>query len=183
MFWTIIFILFTLYLLHLTIKYAYKPYMRMRAFKNLPHVYTLPFVPLIGAFYLAEKSFKEKGDENYFAKIAYDTYPNARALIANGLDRIFVILLDPELLKQFWLSDKNYVKERFFIENRIRIFGDGVAFAEGKEWAKRRKIMSSIFHFSFFETFVPKIIAIVDKQLEDIAKNPEKTSPLTINSM
>lgn len=57
------------------------------------------------------------------------------------------------------------MKERFFIENRIRIFGDGVVFAEGKEWVKRRKIMSSIFHFSFFETFVPKIISIVDKQL------------------
>jgi cytochrome P450 len=56
-------------------------------------------------------------------------------------------------------------------------------FAEGKEWAKRRKIMSSIFHFSFFETFVPKIISIVDKSLQEIESDPSKTSPLTINSM
>ena len=104
----------------------------MRNFKNIDKVYTLPFIPLIGAFYLAEKSFKEKGDENYFAKIAYDTYPQMRALITNGLDRIFVILTDPELLKAFYLNEKKYNKERFFIENRIRVFGDGVAFAEGK---------------------------------------------------
>lgn len=71
MFWTLFLIIASAYILHLAIKYAYKPYMRMRAFKHLPNVYNLPFVPLIGAFYLAEKSFKEKGDENYFAKIAY----------------------------------------------------------------------------------------------------------------
>ncbi len=115
MFWTILLLAFACYIIHLTIKYVYKPYMRMRAFKGLDKVYTLPFVPLIGAFYLAEKSFKEKGDENYFAKIAYDTYPNMRALIANGLDRIFVILTDPQLLKLFFVNDKHYVKERFFI--------------------------------------------------------------------
>lgn len=38
-----------------------------------------------------------------------------RALIANGLDRIFVILTDPQLLKLFFVNDKHYVKERFFI--------------------------------------------------------------------
>jgi cytochrome P450 len=54
------------------------------------------------------------------------------------------------LLRKFFLNDKIYVKDRFFIENRIRVFGDGVAFAEGKEWSKRRKIMSSMFHFEFF---------------------------------
>ncbi len=55
-----------------------------------------------------------------------------RALITNGLDRIFVVLTDLDLLKSFYLNEKHYMKERFFIENRIRIFGDGVAFAEGK---------------------------------------------------
>jgi cytochrome P450 len=104
----------------------------------------------MGAFHLAEKSFKEKGDENYFAKIAYETYPGMKALITNGLDKTFIIITDPEILRIYFANEKYYVKERFFIENRIRVFGDGVAFAEGKEWAKRRKIMSSIFHYSFF---------------------------------
>lgn len=51
-----------LYFIHLFVKYVYKPYMRMQSFKGLKNVYLLPFMPLIGAFGLAEKSFKEKGD-------------------------------------------------------------------------------------------------------------------------
>lgn len=86
------------------------------------------------------------------------------------------------MLRKFFLNDKIYVKDRFFIENRIRVFGDGVAFAEGKEWSKRRKIMSSMFHFEFFETFVPKIMSIVENRFKEFKSDLAET-PLIINSM
>ncbi len=52
-----------------------------------------------------------------------------RALVTNGLDKVFIILTDPQILKSYYLNEKNYSKEKFFIENRIRIFGDGLVFA------------------------------------------------------
>ncbi len=58
MFLSILVFLLVLYIVHLSIKYVWRPYMRMRQFKGIKDVYILDFVPLIGAFYLAEKSFK-----------------------------------------------------------------------------------------------------------------------------
>jgi cytochrome P450 len=60
------------------------------------------------------------------------------------------------------------VKEEKFIENKVRFLGQGVAFAEGHEWSRRRKIMASIFHFSFFNKFIPKITDIVDREIAQI---------------
>lgn len=53
MFWTVILLAICVYFINLIFKYIYKPYMRIRGFKNNEKVYILPFVPLIGAFYLA----------------------------------------------------------------------------------------------------------------------------------
>jgi cytochrome P450 len=60
------------------------------------------------------------------------------------------------------------VKETAFIENKVRFLGQGVAFSEGQEWSKRRKIMSGIFHFTFFNKFIPKITNIVDREIARI---------------
>lgn len=60
------------------------------------------------------------------------------------------------------------MKETKFIENKIRFLGQGVAFSEGQEWSRRRKIMSGIFHFSFFNKFIPKISNIVDREIANI---------------
>ena len=55
-----------------------------------------------------------------------------RALITNVLDKVFIFLTDPALLKEYYLKQKNYIKDRFFIDNRKRVFIDGVVFAEEK---------------------------------------------------
>jgi cytochrome P450 len=76
--------------------------------------------------------------------------------------------VDPTLLQEFFQKQEHYVKEEKFIENKVRFLGQGVAFSEGQEWSKRRKIMSSIFHFSFFNKFIPKITDIVDREIAQI---------------
>lgn len=59
---TMILVLLAIYVLHLIIKYVLRPYLRMRKFKGINGVYILKFVPLIGAFYLADESYKKTGD-------------------------------------------------------------------------------------------------------------------------
>ena len=54
MIWTILLSIVCVYVVHLIIKYAIRPYLRMRKFKGIKGVYILKFVPLIGAFYLAD---------------------------------------------------------------------------------------------------------------------------------
>ena len=54
MFLTIVLSILCIYVIHLIVKYVIRPYLRMREFKGIKGVYILKFVPLIGAFYLAE---------------------------------------------------------------------------------------------------------------------------------
>lgn len=152
-----------LYFLFLLGKYVVRPYLRMLRYVQYKGASWVPFFPIIGAFKYADDSYKQTGDENYFSKKSFVDNPDARYFIFNAFDKCFLLLVDPSLLQEFFQKQENYVKEETFIENKVRFFGQGVAFSEGHEWSKRRKIMSGIFHFSFFNKFIPKINDIVDR--------------------
>lgn len=120
---------------------------------------------MLGAFKHAESAFQETGDENFYSKRSLTENPTARFFIFNALDKCFILLTDPALLQDFFHKQEHYVKEAMFIENKVRFLGQGVAFAEGQEWSRRRKIMAGIFHYSFFNKFIPKITDIVDREI------------------
>ncbi len=55
------------------------------------------------------------------------------------------------MIKEYYLvKELCYVKQGLLFKNRARVFGNGLAFAEGKDWIRRRRIMTSMFHFEFF---------------------------------
>lgn len=158
-------ILVIIWFIYMWGKYILKPYLRMLRYSKYQGAIWIPFVPIMGAFKHAEDAFKTKGDENYFSKTVFNDNPEARLFIFNALDKCFLLVVDPLLLQDFFQKQEHYVKEEKFIENKVRFLGQGVAFSEGQEWSKRRKIMSGIFHFSFFNKFVPKIVNIVDREI------------------
>lgn len=52
--------------------------------------------------------------------------------------------------------------------------GKGVAFSEGQEWSKKRKVLSSLFHYTYFKNFIAVIVDIVDREVDTIANCSQK---------
>ena len=73
------------------------------------------------------------------------------------VDKAFVTIYDPELIKEFLTHQDDYEKEPYFVLNRIRAQGKGMAFKNGEEWRKSRKHISPVFAYEFYQTFLPVI--------------------------
>lgn len=77
--------------------------------------------------------------------------------------------MDPLLIQDFYRDkEDNYVKYELTYKNKARIFGNGVVFAEGAEWKKRRIITTSLMNFDFFEMILPKIRKTASHVIEDL---------------
>ena len=50
------------------------------------------------------------------------------------------------------------------------VMGDGLAFSEGENWKRKRKIMSKVFNFDLIKKNIPKICQIFDKNYEKFDK-------------
>lgn len=76
----------------------------------------------------------------------------------NLADRAAISIFDPELIQEYYQKkEDNYVKYELTYKNKARVFGNGVAFAEGAEWKKRRMVTTALMNFDFFEIILPKI--------------------------
>lgn len=53
-----------------------------------------------------------------------------------------LILVDPEIVKEYFMKTNLYVKDETFIANIKRFVKDGIVTAEGKQWKTSRKIFS-----------------------------------------
>jgi cytochrome P450 len=85
--------------------------------------------------------------------------------VFNALNKCFLSLTDPSLIQEFFQKQENYVKEESFLVNRTRLIGKGVAFSEGQDWSRQRKILSHLFHFSYFSSFSRVIEGITDSKI------------------
>lgn len=65
------------------------------------------------------------------------------------------------------MPDNIYVhhKMKFAIANIQRSLGHGMAFSEGKEWKRKRHIISAVFNYDFIIENIPKINRITEDAL------------------
>jgi cytochrome P450 len=54
------------------------------------------------------------------------------------------------------------------------VVGSGIAFSEGNEWKKKRKVISNVFHFEFLHSLIPKMIKTLDEYFEEFDERTEK---------
>jgi cytochrome P450 len=50
----------------------------------------------------------------------------------------------------------------------VRAMGRGIAFSEGQEWKRKRKIISAAFNFDFVKSITHKIEKLCDKAIRDV---------------
>ena len=105
----------------------------------------------------------------YYAK---HSLPGKDIGVYNMLDKIVLEIINPDLLKIFYSPDNfpNYIKEESIIANTRRALGYGIAFSEGDEWKRKRKIINTVFNFNFLTSIIPQIVHICNQNMDELEK-------------
>jgi cytochrome P450 family 4 subfamily V len=76
--------------------------------------------------------------------------PDKKFEVTNFGTKAFILLRDPQLVKDFTQRPGNYEKHQLFQTMRI-LLGDGLILTEGEVWKRHRKIISGSFHYEFLK--------------------------------
>ena len=88
-------------------------------------------------------------------------------IVGNMFGSLAIIPVNLEMLKDFYNNLKKLPKNPFISEVfMVFLNGGGILFTEGEEWKRKRKIISSVFHFDFLNEMVPVIEAQIDHHLQ-----------------
>lgn len=104
---TLLFIVWFVYVIN---KFILQPKKRMKRYGQYKGLTLMPFIPVVGAFKIADESYKKHNDELYDSKILLQTNPECRGLVFNAINKCFLSLTDPTLIQEFFHKQENYVK-------------------------------------------------------------------------
>lgn len=93
--------------------------------------------------------------------------------ISNILDKIFIFLVNPDLLKDFYSGNAQslYRKHELLLSGIKAIMGEGIVFSEGDSWKNKRKLMSKVFNFDLIKENILKMAEICDKCFDKYEEN------------
>lgn len=81
-----------------------------------------------------------------------------------------VVIANEELLKDFFNQSSKFPKSPFFTESFQLLNGGGVVFSDGETWKRKRKTISSVFHFDFLNDKIPAIKDEIHAEFDKIDK-------------
>jgi len=151
----------------ITFKVIIRPLLKMRFYKKqgIPCYY----FPLIGVFFNNGKLFKKHGDFHYYNKIKARKDPSP-IFCTNFASDAVIYLNDPALVKEFYLNPENYMKDTWYLGLFTLLLGEGLITAEGNQWKKQRKVLSSAFHFELMKSMLPRIQATAHQNFFNLQK-------------
>lgn len=100
--------------------------------------------------------------------IEKNVYSQVDISIGNILDRVQVVLINPNLTQSF-LSPAavwKYPKFDVMILTLRYSLGEGLALSEGEDWKVRKKVLSKVFTFDLVKGNIPMMASICDRWLE-----------------
>ena len=119
----------------------------------------------------------EKGDFFYSDKKRIKENPNTMFLGGNVGHFVFVILCQPNLIKEFIsVQDKYYEKAPLMKSLTNILMKDGLLLSERTQWKRHRKIVSSVFHFEFLKQMIPMVIETTNELFDEVAKRSDLSS-------
>lgn len=108
--------------------------------------------------------------------------PSFDGAISSIMNRPVIHISNPDLLQEYFTTSfVNYRKFGRTIENVQRVIGEGVAFSEGEEWKKKRKIISTAFHFNFLHSLIPHIVETVNQVFDRFDKHHGESQPVNMD--
>ena len=157
-------------LLYFFLKFIWWPYRLHKWYvqqfrKQGYRVLEVPFKPF-GLTFLEVYDYSEKAKDGL--AIVKEKYPHYDVAIMNLVDGIFIDLINPDLIQDFFSSHNfsNYCKSKIEKDNLQRGIGEGIVFNEDQMWKMKRRILNSAFNFDFIKSLAPKIANLCDKTLE-----------------
>ena len=116
-------------------------------------VLDVPYQP----FGLPFLKFRDSGKDPL--KKVKDLYPQYDVLVMNAFTKVEVDFIHPDLLQEFFSTDKlsYYAKVQSTKDILKRGTGEGLVFSEGDEWKMKRKVLTEVFNFDFIKSLAPKI--------------------------
>jgi len=143
------------------------PYLKLRYYRK--QGIKTEFFPIVGNMMRDHRNTLKKGD--FFHAWKYTGKEPAPKLIAKNVGtHAELILMDPNLIKEFTLNHDRYMKHPELFGLFIDLLGNGLIFAEGSHWKKHRKIISLSFHFELLTEMIPSIVSITEEFLDRIEK-------------
>jgi cytochrome P450 len=162
---TTIFYCFLAFIIFVVYRFFIKPYRIYRYYRNqgLPGY----FFPLIGFLKESLANFKKHGDIMANYRVLPKSMPKCELYISNFGDRCAIQVLDAALLKEFYANQDHFEKIKPSLGMR-RMTGRGILALEGDEWKRRRKIISTMFHFNFINENLPLIYSTTREFLDEM---------------
>ena len=69
-----------------------------------------------------------------------------------------------------------FEKTPIFVKILGEAIGNGILFAEGEEWKKKKKILANVFNYDFIVDLIPQINQICESSMNEMEKKYEKTN-------
>jgi len=93
--------------------------------------------------------------------------PKAKFMVQNFASRVNVIPIDPEMIKEVVRRYDIYQKDEKMFKGMADTIKGSMVFAEGSDWRKKRKIVSSSFNFESLKHVVPMIMGTAQERFND----------------
>ena len=118
------------------------------------------FIPVIGTILEFKQCEKKHEDIFYAVKKRLRENPELRFVASPHIDKCYVELYDPELIKEF-LNKAHMltVKDTSVFATFSEFLLNGLVFAEGDLWKEQRKHLSKVFHFEYMS----KSMGLIDE--------------------
>ena len=149
------------------IKYIIRPIFFVSTFRKVRDVHC-DYSPIMGIIAEQERCFAKYDDIHYASLKRITTNPDLRMSVVCFLDKIYLDLYDPGLIKEFLNKQTRYtIKEPKIFGALDDIVKEGLVFVEGDKWKSQRKLISQVFHFDYMNLFIPNISNISDEWIQE----------------
>ena len=105
-------------------------------------------------------------------------HPSYDVVVSSMLNRPSVVLISPELIQEFFTRNTEcYKKLDLVVDGVSRVLGRGIFFSEDEAWKKKRKILSTAFHYAWIKELTPKILRTADRIFDKFEARHSQESP------
>ena len=146
--------------------YVVLPLIRMRSYKRPDS--TSYFFPLVGAYKYMMDDLKYKDDILARIKDFRKTNPDKRFEVTNLATNAVLRIRDHELIKEFLQKPFNY-KKHHILTVLVPLAGQSLGLTEADVWKRRRRVISTAFHFEFLKENTKLIQQTVREFLDKIS--------------
>ncbi len=154
-------------------KFYISPYLTIRYY-NKQGVGSIFQWKLISYFTNYNNAIK-KGDFYYMYNEYLKKNPEIKMIAENFGTEVGIMLTDTEVIKEYLQRYETYHKATEIFGLLGELGAGSIIFAEGSAWKKRRKIISSAFHFEFLQHILPIIVEATQEKFQDWEKSEKLT--------